>query len=51
MQDAEHTDWLDGDHLLQGFAGTLFVRSEEEVQYLQQHSILQLLTDVGFPWR
>ena len=39
------------DHVLQGFAGTLFVRSEEEVQYLRQRSILQLLTDVGFPWQ
>ena len=39
------------DHLLQGFAGTLFVRSEEEVEHLRQRSILQLLTDVGLPWQ
>ena len=36
---------------LQGFAGTLFVRSEEELRYLRLHGILRVLTDVGLPWR
>lgn len=34
----------------QGFAGTLFVRSVEEFEYIQSHGPMQILADVGLPW-
>jgi sulfate adenylyltransferase (ADP) / ATP adenylyltransferase len=33
-----------------GFAGTLFLRSEEEVEYVQKRGPLNILADVGRPW-
>ena len=34
----------------QGFAGTLFVRSTEELEYTHSHGPMQILADVDLPW-
>lgn len=36
--------------VMQGFAGTLFVRSVEELEYTRSRGPLQILADVGLPW-
>jgi sulfate adenylyltransferase (ADP) / ATP adenylyltransferase len=33
-----------------GFAGSFFVRSQEELSHIEQKSGLQVLSEVGVPW-
>ena len=34
-----------------GFAGSLFVRSQAELNYIKEQGPLRILSDVGLPWR
>ena len=34
-----------------GFAGSLFVRSQAELDHIKEQGPLRILSDVGLPWR